>query len=92
MASEKDVLLAHAMVGEKCREFLQTDVGRLIEGRARGEAEEAMEALKDADPEDSKLIRKLQNDIYRAESIIDWLNQTIEAGEQAFAILDQPEE
>lgn len=78
-----DLIAAEAELGEAARRFLESDMGRLIAGRAGAEADEAFIKLKDIDPEDSETIRKLQNDIWRAESVITWIAETIERGNSA---------
>jgi len=73
--------------GMEVEAFLQSDIGRYLVKRADGEVEAAVEALKEADPEDAKSIRGLQNTIRVAESIQYWLADAIQSGMNAQAEL-----
>ena len=78
-----DELLAQALIGVDCEKFKASNVFRYLEGCARMEAEAATDALKYVDPEDSKTIRTLQNEIWRHEQFITWLNEAISDGNVA---------
>ena len=78
-----DILYATAEFGETTRQFLESEVGRYLKGRAEAEALEYTEQLKTVDPDDAKKIRDLQNGIYRAESVVQWLIEAIEEGDEA---------
>lgn len=83
---------ATMLVGMNAESFLESDVGRYLLGCASQEAAEAYEKLKNADPEDSKTIRQLQNQIWRAESFKQWLEEIINAGRQADQTLRDQDE
>lgn len=63
--------------------FLNTTLGKYLEGRAQAEAVDAMQGLKTADPADAKAIQALQNAVFRAESFANWLNDAIADGSLA---------
>ena len=59
---------------------LGTRVGKYLEERAYREISEAQEALAIIDPTNTAGIVELQNQIYRARSITQWLAQAIMDG------------
>lgn len=87
----RDELLAEAIIGRDAEEFISSELGRVIIGRAELEYSEALEGLKSADPEDCSLIRELQNKAWRAESLKGWLAELVIAGKQALETLDAQE-
>ena len=58
-------------------------VGKYLVERAHMDRIEALEALAEANPEDTKLIRKLQNDSKVTALFLRWLDEAIEAGQVA---------
>lgn len=87
----KNQLLQQIDLGFQAEAFLHSDIGRYLVQRAEGQVEEAVEALKQVDPDDSKCIRGLQNTIHVAESIQYWLVDAINAGLNAQAELHDTE-
>lgn len=81
--TELDPLLKAVDLGFQAEAFLQSDVGRYLVSRAEAQIDEAVELLKNADPEDAKSIRSLQNEIVVAESVQYWLADLIQQGENA---------
>lgn len=81
--TELDPLLKAVDLGFQAEAFLQSDVGRYLVSRAEAQIDEAVELLKNADPEDAKAIRSLQNEIVVAESVQYWLADLIQQGENA---------
>lgn len=81
-----------ASLGAEIRAFLNTNPGIYLIQRCEEEMEEAMQLLKDHDPHDVPGIIALQNRIFRAEKIIEWLEEGVAAGDQADQALDAPEE
>lgn len=67
--------------------FIKSNVGQYLLGRAEQDRDGAVEQLKNADPEDSKTIRGLQNTIKRAESIQYWMADAIDQGKNAEKLL-----
>lgn len=84
-------LIAEALIGDEAKKFLDSDFGKTLMGLAQQEATLAMGLLKSADPEDSKTIRSIQNDIWRAEKFEEWLIDLISAGETALRLYQQQE-
>lgn len=80
---EIKLLLAEVELGLDVEKFLESKVGRYLVGRALYEAEAATEQLKTADPEDAKQIRRLQNEIYRSNQVVEWLKEAMLAGRNA---------
>lgn len=85
MSTDKELspLLKAVDLGFQAEAFVQSDIGRYLVRRAEAQVDEAVEALKGADPEDAKTIRALQNTIAVAESIQYWLADVIQQGENA---------
>ena len=69
--------------GLDVQQFMGSNIGRYLQARANADIEEALEALKTVDPEDPKAIRKLQNAVAVASSVLEWLGQAVTEGEQA---------
>lgn len=69
--------------------FLMSDIGRYLTKRAEAEVESAVELMKEADPEDAKAIRGLQNTIRVAESVLYWLADAVQSGLNAQAELHE---
>lgn len=89
---EQRMLLAHVDIGLAIKQFLQSDVGQYLTGRALEASDDAMEKLKRADPEDVKLVRKLQNEIMMADNFAQWLTDGKLEGEHAELELAQQEQ
>lgn len=88
--SEDDIQRRIAF-GIDAEAFLNSPLGRIIQGRAVEEVDDALEALKTVDPEDAKSIRDLQNRAYRAESVKQWIFEVIQDGLEAQRILIEGE-
>lgn len=82
------VLLAHGAIGADAEDWLKSDLGRTVVGLARIEAKLCMDQLKGADPADHQLIRRLQNEIWRADHFEGWLTELIMKGRQALTQYD----
>ena len=89
---ELNPLLKAVDLGFQAEAFLRSDIGRYLVSRAEAQIEEAVEVLKEADPEDPKTIRALQNTIAVAESIQYWLADVIQQGENAQQQLHEGEQ
>lgn len=73
-------LLATVEMGLDAQAFLDSRIGMAIVARAEEERELAVDELKTADPENAKMIRALQNRIWRAEQFQYWIAEMINAG------------
>lgn len=89
---ELNPLLKAVDLGFQAEAFLRSDIGRYLVSRAEAQIEEAVEVLKEADPEDPKAIRALQNTITVAESVQYWLADVIQQGENAQQQLHEGEQ
>ena len=89
---EQRLLLANVDIGLAIRQFLESEVGQYLTGRALEASEDAMDKLKVADPEDAKLVRKLQNEIMMADKFAQWLHDGKLSGEHAEHELHQQEQ
>jgi hypothetical protein len=80
MSEQADVTMAEARFGIEVEQFLSSDIGRYMVGRAENEEHEALQALAQVDPIDAKKVERLQNQVWRARSIQQWLAQAVQAG------------
>jgi len=88
---ELDQFVTIARLGIDAETFIRTPLGRFLEGKARAEEADALIALVDADPEDVKANRELRNQIHVARMFLSWINDAIEAGQQAHRQLQEME-
>jgi CelD/BcsL family acetyltransferase involved in cellulose biosynthesis len=84
-----DLLMAEAVLGRDAREFLSSEIGQYIVGRAGIEKQEAQDQLSRVSPWRRNRIRQLQNEVWRAESVVSWLAELITNGQQAEAVLEE---
>jgi pantothenate kinase type III len=84
-----DQLFAEAILGRDAEEFVQSDIGKYVIGCAEQEAQEAMQQLKNVYPWRRRKITELQNKIWRAESLQQWLSELIIQGTQATQQLEE---
>ncbi len=80
-------LFEAAIFGKEVQTFLGTSVGKYLIKRAEDEAQEATRALKAVFPLRWRRIMELQNRIYRAESVQQWLGEAIMDGVHAEKII-----
>lgn len=76
-----------ADLGQECRKFLQTPIGRYILERAIEVEDHAKSNLLTVDAEDVKTIRKLQEEARVPNRLFVWINDAILKGENAEAVL-----
>ena len=86
-----ETLGAEAILGDEADKFMRSDLGKIVLGLAAQEAELAISKLKTVDPADYLAIQTLQNEIWRAESIEQWLRDLILEGDQALKIIEHDE-
>jgi hypothetical protein len=84
-----DLLIAEAVLGRDAQEFLATDLGRYLVGRAEQEKAEALAQLARVSPWRRNRIRQLQAEVWRAESVLSWLAELINSGRQAEHALEE---
>lgn len=81
---EEQLIVAQIALGEKFSEFKQGDVYRYLIERVQAEIREAEQELRTVNaylPDD---VNKLQNKVWRAQSFIEWIDQVISEGDQAY--------
>lgn len=66
--------------GIEVESFLSGKVGSYLIKRAHKEIDEAVEELKRVDATDASLVQQIQNKIWRAESIDEWLAEKVQEG------------
>lgn len=81
-------LLASAVLGRDAEEFLASELGRYLVGRAEQDAAEAMDQLKRVHPWRRRKIQELQNTIRRSDSVRAWLAELVIDGRSAIAALE----
>lgn len=81
-------LVAEVDLGFQAREFVKSDVGRYIVGCAMQEIAEAQEKLENTAPWRRRRIQELQNQAWRARTLLAWISSLIgnaKAAENALA-------
>jgi hypothetical protein len=84
-----DLLVAEVVLGRDAQDFLGSELGRYLLGRAQQEADEAMDQLKRINPWRRIKILQLQSKIQRNESIRSWLREIISSGRSAESALEK---
>jgi hypothetical protein len=77
-----------AVFGKQVEQFLETDIGKYLLDQAEHKATEAMKQLKNTAPWNRRKIQRLQNDIRVSEYFIDWLSESVSAGNQIINLLE----
>lgn len=75
--------LKEAQLGIEAEQFKSTDLGRYLLARAQDDIVVAFKEWQDADPEDAKAIRAIQNKAQVAESFLNWIDEAIFNGKYA---------
>jgi hypothetical protein len=78
-----DPVVQRATFGAQVEQFLSSDIGVYLIERADEQAEVALKELVSADPDKPDIIRAIQNRIKVADSIVGWLREAIQMGDQA---------
>jgi len=79
-------LFAHAVLGEQAVDFLNSDLGRLLRGRAeqrKQDAKDAVIGINPMTPWGRRKIRKLQFEAAVADQFLQFIAQTVNDGRQA---------
>lgn len=87
--TDEQTLIAEAVLGRDAQEFLASEIGRYLLGRAQMDEREAMEALVSVKWWRRRRIIELQSRIYRARSVRGWLAEIITDGRQAESVLEE---
>ena len=89
LAQDMDpTLLAEVHLGEDASDFLKSDLGRYIVGRANQDIIDDVRALKKTAPWRTRKIRDLQNRIAVRESVKGYLLEAIHSGRMALDSLE----
>ncbi len=80
----EETLFHEARLGEEAGQFLETDLGKLLQGRAILDIEDAQNALLSADPENPAAIRELQFKAAVARQFVSWIAEAISNGNNAY--------
>ena len=81
-------LLQRAEFGRQVELFWSSRIGEYLADRIRDVYTTAIEELKTVDPEDSKRIRILQNEVFKATSVEQWLSDVVLDGLKSLEILE----
>lgn len=84
-----DLLMAEAILGRDAEEFLASELGRYLTGRADQEIADAQQQLARVSPWRRRRIQQLQNEIWRAQSVKGWLAELVTNGLAAEAAIEE---
>ena len=87
-----DTLIAQAELGEEAKNFLASDLGKVIIGACKQDAQIALEKLSRVNPSNTESVRALQNEVLLNQMFEAHLLQILQDGEQAIAIWKQNQE
>jgi hypothetical protein len=85
---EEVVMIRRAVFGKQVESFMNSEIGRYMVARAIEQKQDAQNAFLKVDCSDAESVRKLQNEIFVAESIVGWLRDAVGDGVQALNILE----
>lgn len=88
---ESDDIVETAVFGKVVENFLGSDIGDFLLGKAKAEEESATRALISTSPWRRRRIQQLQNQIWRAQQFQVWLAEAILDGQQATNLLEGAE-
>lgn len=86
--SEEESLFRVASFAENTRDFLRTEVGRYIKGRAIQEIRDAQQALLVVSPWNRWKIHKIQRRAQAARSTLEWINEILVEGDIAYQAME----
>lgn len=89
MLDPEDPRVRWATFGRQVEDFLNSPIGAHLVTKAQAQSLDGIEKLKNADPEDAKVIRALQNQVHVADSIMGWLGDAIHEGQGAMDALKE---
>ena len=90
LTTEEHIIVA--TFGEQVQNFMNSDVGRYLIGRADQQSEEAFFQFKHCDVNDVEKVRSLQNTILRSEEFKLWLGEAVQDGLHSLNILENRSE
>jgi len=80
-----------AILGEQFKDFLTSNIGRLLHGRAKADYEDAKEQLLSCNPDSffgRKKVKRLQAQAAQADNFMRWCADIIANGNDAEAMLE----
>lgn len=83
--------IAEADLGVQAREFAESDIGRYIIGCAQQEIADAQEKLERTASWRRRKIQEIQNQAWRARTLLAWIRGLIESGKAAEDALQEGE-
>lgn len=89
---EAKSLLQEVKMGIDALRFMESDLGGFIAARCIADREAALEDLAEADPFDYKAVMQAQMEVKLPTMLMQYINDAVQAGEQAERILTGPEE
>ena len=92
MEEEVEILVEVAVLGEQMDHFRRSAVGKHLLKRAEEDYNAGIEELKRVPPADTEAVRTAQNKVRVAESVRDWIEESIASGLRATMILEDREE
>lgn len=87
----KEELYAEAILGKDAEEFLSSELGRYLLARMEEEEKDAMTELTKVWSWNRRKIQRLQNQVYRVQTLKSWFAELIVSGRQALHTLDTDE-
>ena len=89
---EAQALLKEVKLGIDALRFLDTDLGGYIADRCIEDRNTALEVLAEVDPFDYKAVSDAQMQVRLPTMLMQYINDVVQAGEQAERIVTGPEE
>ena len=84
----RDLLLRRAAFGQQVEAFWTSDIGGYLIARIESGLEASFDQLKVCDPKDGRIVQALQNEIWKAETLKQWLTDAVVDGLAAVNILN----
>lgn len=87
-----DEMIADAELGEEARNFIESDLGKILMGMADQERAFAREELETVDPNAVIKITELQNRAKLGKYFTEWILELLDKGESALQVYKQQQE
>lgn len=84
--------MAEVKLGIELEQFLNSETGQYLHGRAAADLHDAWVELEKVDPTDPEAIRKTQNKAWVARNFLAWMAEAISNGRNAEQRLQQEDE
>jgi hypothetical protein len=90
--TEDEHLRIVAQLGVEAQTFKTSTLGQYLADCAEAESTDALAQLATVDPTSVQEIVALQNQVFRAQSVMTWIEEAIEGGTHAIGTMQQREE